>query len=140
VKILVQKTHPNAKTPVLGKYEGDAGVDVYCAEAAMIRPDRVTRIPLGIRVKLPEGTWMEFRPRSSATQKGISLSMSTIDEGYVGELYLFCYSIGGEQRVRCGDKIAQMVLHRTVAVQEVECVEVLPETHRGVAGFGSSGV
>ena len=139
MKILIQKTHPNAKLPALGSYEGDAGIDVYCAETAVIRPDRVTRIPLGIRVKLPRGTWMEFKPRSSAAQKGMLVLSTVVDEGYTGELYLFCISGDGEQRIRCGDRIAQMILHNTIAVKEVIEVIELPETHRGAAGFGSTG-
>lgn len=139
MEILIKKTHPNARVPVLGKYEGDAGIDVYCAEAAMIRPDRVTRIPLGMRIKLPKGTWMEFKPRSSSAQKGVLILSTVVDEGYTGELYLFCISADGEQRIRCGDRIAQMILHTTVVVPRIMEVEELPETHRGAAGFGSTG-
>jgi dUTP pyrophosphatase len=63
-----------------------------------------------------------------------------IDAGYRGEVMCAAVNLDREEPVKIlvGDRIAQLVV---LALPEVEpgWVEELPESHRGEAGFGSTG-
>jgi dUTP diphosphatase len=82
------------------------------------------------------------QPRSGlAARHGISIvnTPGLIDSGYRGELRVTLLNTDQHEpfRVEPGMRIAQLVV---VPIPEVELVEVdeLPETDRGVRGFGSS--
>jgi dUTP pyrophosphatase len=94
-------------------------------------------------VAIPEGYAGFVQPRSGlARRHGISIvnTPGLIDAGYRGELQVTLINTDAEQAftVEAGMRIAQLVI---VPVPEVELVEVeeLPESARGIAGFGSSG-
>jgi dUTP pyrophosphatase len=82
------------------------------------------------------------QPRSGlATKHGISIvnTPGLVDSGYRGELLVNLVNTDGRDAfvVEPGMRIAQLVI---LPVPEVELVEVdeLPESERGVRGFGSS--
>lgn len=85
---------------------------------------------------------MQVRPRSGlALKHGITLpnSPGTVDEDYRGEVGVIILNTGVEPFVIVrGDRIAQAVF-APVTRAEWEEVVVLPETLRGVGGFGSTG-
>jgi dUTP pyrophosphatase len=64
-----------------------------------------------------------------------------IDSGYRGELRVLLLNTDRSERfaVQAGDRIAQLVLV-DVGTPELEEVDALDETARGVGGFGSTGV
>ena len=93
---------------------------------------------------IPEGYAGFIQPRSGlAVRHGIALvnSPGLIDSGYRGELRVVVLNTDRESSftIEPGMRIAQLVVMR---LPELELVEVneLPESERGVRGFGSSRV
>jgi dUTP pyrophosphatase len=93
-------------------------------------------------VAIPEGHAGFVQPRSGlATKHGITIvnTPGLVDSGYRGELRVVLLNTDRRETfvVEPGMRIAQLVL---VPLPDVELVEVdeLPESERGVRGFGSS--
>jgi dUTP pyrophosphatase len=91
---------------------------------------------------LPAGIEGQIRPRSGlALEKGVTVlnSPGTIDADYRGEVRVILANFGSEPFVvERGARIAQLVFAATMQATVLE-VEILDETLRGVAGFGSTG-
>lgn len=64
----------------------------------------------------------------------------TIDNGYRGDMKvnLIRIAINADRIIRCGDRIAQMVIAPVYQFDMVEVNELTP-SDRGEKGFGSSG-
>jgi dUTP pyrophosphatase len=99
-------------------------------------------VPTGLAVAIPEGYAGFVQPRSGlAARHGISIvnTPGLVDSGYRGELLVNLVNTDRDEAfvVERGMRIAQLVV---VPVPEVELVEVeeLPESERGVRGFGST--
>lgn len=125
------------------KKVGDVGYDFATSERTTLPPFSVnplpTRVPTGLRMKLPRGMWGDVRGRSSAATRGIHVVPSVIDEGYTGPIYAMAINLTPMPIViEVGERLAQMVLHRSTVVDSV-MVDELPETDRGATGFGSTG-
>ncbi len=99
-------------------------------------------IPCGFAMALPEGYEAQIRPRSGlAFKHGITClnTPGTIDADYRGEVRVLLVNLGAEPfEITPGLRIAQMVVQRVPNV-ELRVVSALPETSRGVGGFGSTG-
>ena len=92
---------------------------------------------------IPEGHAGLVVPRSGlAARHGIGIvnSPGLVDSGYRGELQVVLVNTDRSESfiVEPGMRIAQLVLV-PVALAEPMDVHELPETERGVAGFGSTG-
>jgi len=123
-------------------YAGDAGLDLTACERHELGPGERAVVPTGLAVAIPEGYAGFVQPRSGlAAKHGISVvnAPGLVDSGYRGELrvVLLNTDLRTPFVVERGMRIAQLVV---LPVPEVELVEVeeLPETERGVRGFGSS--
>jgi dUTP diphosphatase len=122
-----------------------AGMDICAAvdEDTALEPGKITLIPTGFAMALPEGFEAQIRPRSGiAVKHGIGLinSPGTIDSDYRGEVKVAVINLGSERFVfQRGQRIAQMVIKR-VYQAHLEVVEVLDETARNAGGFGHTGV
>ncbi|MDD2503537.1 MAG: dUTP diphosphatase [Clostridia bacterium] len=142
MKLKIRKIHPNAKLPEYA-HPGDAGLDIYSVEEAVIDPGCSHMIHTGIVIELPEGTEAQVRPRSGLAlrhQITVLNSPGTIDAGYRGELGVILINHGKtEFLVEEGMKIAQMVI-QPVLRAAVEESEELSDSPRGSGGFGSTGV
>ncbi len=84
-----------------------------------------------------------MQPRSGlAFRHGITClnSPGLIDAGYRDEIRVILVNLDPSTpyEIRRGDRIAQLVMQRVEAVTWTE-VEELPESPRGLGGFGSSG-
>ena len=123
---------------------GAAGMDLLAAVAAplTIPPGGRALVPTGLRIALPPGHELQIRPRSGlALKHGIVLpnSPGTIDEDYRGEVQVIILNAGAEAfTVERGMRIAQAVLAPVLRAAWRE-VELLPESSRGIGGFGSTG-
>ena len=99
-------------------------------------------ISTGIMVAIPENYEIQIRPRSGlAAKRGISVlnTPGTIDSDYRGEIKVILINLGKEIfEINKNDRIAQMIVCPVIKV-ELEEVENLPKTVRGVGGFGSTG-
>ena len=121
---------------------GSAGYDLASAEDVELAPMERRLVTTGFAIALPEGWECQLRPRSGlALSHGITLpnTPATIDSDYRGELKVALVNLGQQPfRVTRGMRIAQMVFAR-VEAPELDVVELLPATARGVGGFGSTG-
>jgi dUTP pyrophosphatase len=124
-------------------HDGDAGLDLYALEDAVLEPGERASVPTGIAVEIPPGQAGLVLPRSGlAARHGISVvnAPGLIDAGYRGEVRVLLLNTDREHafEIAAGARIAQLVLVRVELSTPVE-VGVLGETARGAGGFGSSG-
>lgn len=124
-------------------HDGDAGYDLFAAEAAVLEPGERASVGTGIAVAIPDGHAGLVLPRSGlALRHGIALvnAPGLIDAGYRGELRVLLLNTdrAAAFEIAPGDRIAQLVIARVEAPEVLE-VASLDETARGAAGFGSTG-
>jgi dUTP pyrophosphatase len=142
MKLRVRKLVPEAKLPHYA-HPGDAGLDLFAAEACTLSPGESRMVRTGICIELPKGTEAQVRPRSGLAAKHAVTVLNTpgtVDEGYRGEVCVILINHGKTPFVvDLGMKIAQMVIKPVITV-EVEEADALSETRRGAGGFGSTGM
>lgn len=125
-------------------YDGDAGLDLTACERAELGPGERAVVGTGVALAIPNGYAGLVVPRSGlAARHGLTIvnTPGLIDSGYRGELKVILLNTDPRERfaIEPGMRIAQLVLVEVASVHLVE-VEELPESERGAAGFGSSGV
>ncbi len=142
MSLRVARLDERARLPTRA-HDGDAGLDLYALEHAVLEPGERASVPTGIAVEIPPGQAGLVLPRSGlAARHGISVvnAPGLIDAGYRGELRVLLLNTDRERRfeLAAGDRIAQLVL---VGVELPEVIEVasLSGSERGAGGFGSSG-
>lgn len=112
-------------------------------EALLIFPGGRALIPTNIKTAIPEGYEVQIRPRSGlALREGVTVlnSPGTIDEGFRNFWGVILINFGDDVfEVFQGDRVAQAVLNKIERI-EWEVVESLPNTKRGLSGFGDSGI
>lgn len=123
-------------------YSGDAGLDLSSCERVELAPGERALVPTGLAVAIPEGYAGFVQPRSGlAAKHGISIvnTPGLVDSGYRGELLVNLVNTDRRESfvVEPGMRIAQLVI---LPIPELELVEVdeLPQSERGVRGYGSS--
>jgi dUTP pyrophosphatase len=123
-------------------YAGDAGLDLAACEGAELRPGERAVVGTGLAVAIPDGYAGFVQPRSGlAARHGISVvnAPGLIDAGYRGEIRVVLLNTDRTETfvVQPGMRIAQLVV---LPVPELDVIErdELPESERGVRGFGSS--
>jgi dUTP pyrophosphatase len=123
-------------------YAGDAGLDLAACERHELGPGERASVGTGLAVAIPEGYAGFVQPRSGlAARHGITIvnTPGLVDSGYRGELRVILLNTDARESfvVEPGMRIAQLVV---LPVPELELTEVdeLPESERGVRGFGSS--
>jgi len=140
--VRVARLDARARLPTRA-HPGDAGLDLYAVEAAVLAPGERASIPTGVAVEIPPGHAGLVLPRSGlAARHGISVvnAPGLIDADYRGEVRVLLLNTDREQAFELagGDRIAQLVVV-AVAIADVEEVPTLTDTVRGAGGFGSSG-
>ena len=142
VDILMLRLDPDLDLP---RYEhpGDAGMDLRTRVDVTIAPGARVMVPTGIAIALPDGFAAFVHPRSGlAARHGLTIvnAPGTVDAGYRGELQVCLLNTDTADPItlRRGDRIAQLVVQRVCKVTAHE-VSVLPGSHRGEGGFGSTG-
>jgi dUTP pyrophosphatase len=141
IDILLRRLRPEATLPERA-YAGDAGLDLAACERLELGPGERTVVLTGLAVAIPEGFAGFVQPRSGlAARHGIAIvnSPGLIDSGYRGEIRVVLLNTDRERTfiVEAGERIAQLVVLPVADVAVVE-VDELPESERGVRGFGSS--
>jgi dUTP pyrophosphatase len=124
-------------------HPGDAGADLVTAVDVTLRPGERSLVPTGIAIAVPEGYVALVHPRSGlAARHGLSIvnTPGTIDSGYRGEVKVLLVNLDPAEPIelRRGDRVAQLVFQRVEQAAFAE-VEVLPDSVRGVGGYGSTG-
>ncbi len=136
----------NTNTAIIPKREtiGSAGADLSADinEPVLIRPHETVKIPTGISIELPEGTFGAIVARSGlSTKEGLRPAncFGVIDEDYRGNCVVALHNDSDETRiVEPNQRIAQLIIIPYIAANFVE-VKDLSETDRGKGGFGSTG-
>ena len=124
-------------------HPGDAGADLCAAEAVTLAPGQRHTVATGVSIALPEGYAGFVVPRSGlAARHGITIvnAPGTVDAGYRGEIRVTVLNTDSSMPydIAVGDRIAQLIVFPVTRARFIP-VDTLPESHRGTAGFGSSG-
>jgi dUTP pyrophosphatase len=140
-ELLFQRLHDDAVVPQRA-YAGDAGLDLVACEGVEIGPGERASVGTGLAVAIPEGHAGFVQPRSGlAADHGVTVlnTPGLIDSGYRGEVRVILLNTDSSAPflVEPGMRIAQLVVLPVPGLDPVE-VDELPDTERGVRGFGSS--
>ena len=135
--------------------DNNAGFDLYSSDNTIIE-QTPQFIPFGIVTRLlkvelfPGGTSNDYLktdshfwliPRSSIYKTGLMMANSTgvIDKSYRGELKAPVWSMTGKSEVTRGDRLFQIVAPDMGWIRNIRVVNSMPNTERGIGGFGSTG-
>jgi len=132
------------------KNMSDAGFDVFATEDVSLYPGKIFKLPLNIKMELPEGTYLEVKTKSGLGSKGMLVYAGVIDEGYRGIPHVICTCLGIPTdinnhdpygvHIKKGEKLAQLVPFPFHTDYQIEQTDVVSEdTDRGTDGFGSTG-
>ena len=124
-------------------HPGDAGADLHSAEDLQLEPGERRLVGTGVAIALPEGYAAFVYPRSGlAARHGISIvnGPGTVDAGYRGEIKVCLINTDrvAPFRIARGDRIAQLVIQPVSRASFVPVAE-LPDSSRGIGGYGSTG-
>lgn len=133
---------PDGRAPQRA-HDGDAGYDLFAAEAATLGPGERASVGTGIAVAIPDGHAGLVMPRSGlALRHGIALvnAPGLIDSGYRGEVRVLLLNTDRSEpfEIAPGDRIAQLLITPFAELAPTRARE-LSATSRGDGGFGSSG-
>jgi dUTP pyrophosphatase len=142
IELPIKRLRADAVIPARA-YHGDAGLDLAACERVELAPGERAVVGIGLAVAIPEGYAGFVQPRSGlADRHGITIvnSPGLIDSGYRGELKVILLNTDRVHPfvVEPGMRIAQLVVVEVPGI-ELEEVDELPATERGVRGHGSSG-
>ena len=143
IELSIQRLRDDAVVPTRA-YDGDAGLDLAACERVELGPGERATVGTGLAVAIPHGYAGFVQPRSGlASRHGITIvnTPGLVDSGYRGELKVILLNTDSREPfvVEPGMRIAQLVVMQVPGVDPVE-VAALPESERGVRGFGSSAV
>merc|ERR1711990_784359 len=141
VKLFFHKLSENAVTPIRGS-KFSAGLDLSSAEDKIIPANGRGLVKTDLQVAIPDGCYGRIAPRSGlAYKKGIDVGAGVIDQDYRGPVGVILFNFGDESfEIKQGDRIAQFILEKICIPEVILSDEKLPDTIRGAAGFGSTGV
>ncbi len=141
IELPIQRLHDDAVLPEQA-YAGDAGLDLASCERVELGPGERATVGTGLAIAIPEGYAGFVQPRSGlASRHGITIvnAPGLVDSGYRGEIRIVLLNTDLVERftVEPGMRIAQLVVmpYEPPLLREVD---ELPESERGVRGFGSS--
>ncbi len=123
---------------------GSSGLDLraFLDADLLIQPLERSLVPTGLYIELPVGYEAQVRPRSGlALKQGITClnSPGTIDADYRGEIKILLINLSSEtQLIHPGDRIAQLVVHKTEKISW-KPAEELEKSARDSGGFGHTG-
>lgn len=141
IELPIQRLRADAVVPNRA-YAGDAGLDLAACERVELGAGERATVGTGLAVAIPEGYAGFVQPRSGlAAKHGITIvnTPGLVDSGYRGELKVILMNTDAHEPfvVEAGMRIAQLVVLQVPGVDPIE-VDELPDSERGVRGFGSS--
>ena len=134
VEILIDQgsEEPRRGTP------GSAAWDLWAGKSVTVPPGETVRVPIKLRVAIPEGYWLLLLGRSSLAAKGITVLGGVIDADYRGEIRCLLSNRSAEPfKVQRGQRVCQAVLLPRLDAKFTR-VETLPEPETDHPGFGST--
>ena len=123
---------------------GSAAFDLHSAISASLLIGETLRVGTGLIFEIPSGYEGQIRARSGLASRGIIIpnAPGTVDSDYRGEVMVVLHNLFCREgvHIRTGDRIAQMVITRSVQGEIIEVPKsTLSSTDRGAGGFGSTG-
>jgi len=138
MELKVRRINKDARLPRYG-HPGDAGLDLFSAVEAVLKPGEAFAVPTGIQTAIPSGFVGLIWDKSGISLSGVHRLAGVVDEGYRGEIKVVMINLSGSDFVVSkGMKIAQMLI-QPVAGVTVNETDDLDDTERGEGGFGSTG-
>ena len=144
--ILVEKTNKCAEMP-RKMHDNDAGFDVEAISQKYLKEFDCWEYGTGLKLFIPHGYYIEFKPRSSIFQTGlIATSSGVIDEGYHDEVKFHFYEFSKTCKLHPysglnRDRIGQFILHPYTNNVVFKLVDKLPmDEHDRKGGFGSTNI
>lgn len=133
----------NGAIPLHQANPGDAGMDVYANQDAIIFPGEQAIVDLGVKVALPRGYVLKVCSRSGLAAKNrisITNSPGIVDADYRGEIKAIVKNDSDEAFIvhRHKTRICQFLIERLPTI-DIVYGSVENDTERGDGGFGSSG-
>lgn len=127
----------NFKAPTRAHYN-DSGADVYTMEDVIIPAGKVTKVPTGVGIKLPDGYDAVIHCKSGLSSNlGILAANAPIDAGYTGEIHAILYNTNNvDVLLEAGTKIGQIVIRPVIYAEFVDSLG----DERGEGAFGSTGM
>jgi dUTP pyrophosphatase len=140
-RVLVERVEVGSRVPLPSRATpGSACFDLAAAETVALTNAAVTLVRTGLRMRSPRGTFLEVRPRSGLSARGVMMvnAPGTIDRDFAGEVRVpLTYLFPGEYVIHAGDRIGQV---RVVADRPSRFAEGRIGPVRGRnGGFGSTG-
>lgn len=144
-ELQVYKLNTDATLPTRNKTT-DAGLDLYALEDVIITIGSTAVVKTGVAINIPEGYIGKIEDRSSMAAKGLRTGGGVVDAGYSGDVSVVLHNFSACNGtmfdrfylIKRGNKIAQMVIYK-VETPEIQEVNELWTSERGLYGFGSSG-
>ena len=116
-----------------------AGADLSAAANVKLEPGRVTPVPLNLRIAVPAGHYMQLALQSGLASRGLMVVGGVIDSDFRGEVQALILNWAETPfRVKKGQRICQGLFLPVLKVK-FKCQDELPNSLRGVHGFGSTG-
>lgn len=140
LNIKIKKLNKNVELPKQST-QGAAGMDFYLSQPVRFEPNCSKKVPLGVAMEIPEGYVMLLIPRSSTWKTPLRMpnSIGVIDSDYRGEICALLHNTSDRTfAAEAGERLVQGVITYAPRVQ-IQEVDELSETSRGVGGFGSTG-
>jgi len=135
----IQLLSPASKIPTQGSVLA-AGYDVYSTTHCIIQPQTVAKLPLGIAIAPPKGSYVQLHSRSGLASKGIVVYAGVIDPDYRGDIAVLLYnSASTAYTVNPGDRIAQLTFHNISSPVFLQKTK-LDITEWADQGFGSTDI
>ena len=138
MKIKIKKLKENVKLPKYA-HPGDVGMDMYSMESVIILPGEHHQFYHGFALEFPVGYAAIVKDKSSFAQSGLHTTGGVFDAGYRGEYNTHLVNLSDKSyTVEEGDKVSQLVIY-PVVIAELEEVNELSDSARGMGAFGSTG-
>lgn len=139
LKIKIKRLEKDVITPSYA-LEGDAGLDIYSREDAIIKPGEKHIFHTGFALEIPSGycalIWDKGR---ISNLYGLKVMGGVFEYTYRGEYKICIFNLGkNSYEFKKGDKIAQFLIQPIITAELVE-VDELSETKRGHGRWGSTG-
>lgn len=122
----------------LRAYFGTRALD----DLKVIAPGGSLMIDTGVAVQIPDGWFGHVVPRSSLGKRRLMIANTcgVIDSDYRGTIKMNLVNFGGEDQViENFERLCQLVIVPHLNPNDIEVVDELEDSERGVGGFGSTG-
>lgn len=117
----------------------DAGLDIRSMESGVVPAHGSRVFHTGVHIEIPKGFAGLLVSKSGLNIVFDVTSTGLIDEGYTGAILVKLFNHGKlDYWVKKGDKISQLVIIPVIN-EKLELSDALPQSERGMDGFGSTG-